>query len=52
MDLLDHLASLRFYLGLSKVSTIEIDESPRVFSAQLELIELPTIAIDWSMLKS
>jgi len=39
-------------LELSKVSTIEVDESSRVFSAQLELIELPTIAIDWSMVEN
>jgi len=38
-------------LELSKVSTIEIDESPRFFSAQLELIELPTIVLDWSMVE-
>jgi len=39
-------------LELSKVSTIEVDESSRVFAAQLELIELPTIAIDWSMVEN
>jgi len=41
MDLLSHLVSLRFYLGLSKVSTKEGNKSSKIFSAYFELIELP-----------